>query len=174
MEYTHALESILFYKAEPVSYETLCSVLHCSEEELKEALVSLSDQLTDRGVRLVADGHTAELVTAPEAAPYISALTTNELTKRLGKAGLETLTIILYQAPVTRRDIDYIRGVNSSQIIRNLLIRGLIQKNEEGNTMTRYEPTTDLLKYLGITAPEELPDYEDTRTEIRTYYERSH
>ena len=81
--------------------------------------------------------------------------------KDLGKAGLETLSIILYRGPATRRDIDYIRGVNSQFILRNLLIRGLVEKiqNPDDQRTFFYKPTFQLLSYLGIGKLEDLPEY---------------
>lgn len=174
MNRSQALEAILFYKGEPVSYETLVELLACEPDDLADAIVELENTLADRGIRLVRDKQTVELTTASEASDIINALTQREFTKRLGKAGLETLTIILYQGPVTRRDIDYIRGVNSTQVIRNLLIRGLIRKRDvsENAKLIYYEPTTDLLKHLGITSVDELPEFNDIRSEIAAFYEQ--
>lgn len=170
-----AVESILFYKGEPVPYDTLAEILACNAEELADAIVQLEERLEDSGVRLVRDKRTVELATAPEASDLIRTLTQRELTKKLGKAGLETLTIALYQGPVSRRHIDYIRGVNSAQVLRHLLIRGLIRKRDaaDGSGLTLYEPTTDLLKHLGIGSTEELPEYQSVRDEIDAFYQQS-
>jgi len=167
-----SIEALLFYKAEPVSFESLLEILTCSAEECAEALVRLEQHLQGRGIQLVRDAHMVELVTAPEANDLITNLSYNDLKKNLSKAGLETLTIILYYSPVNRQDIDYIRGVNSSQILRNLLIRGLIQKREIGIKQTIvYEPTIDLYKYLGISHAQQLPNYDSIRAEIQNFFD---
>jgi segregation and condensation protein B len=92
----------------------------------------------------------------------IEELQKEELSRDLGRAGLETLTIILYKGPISRREIDYIRGVNSGFILRNLLIRGLIERAESqtGERSFSYKPTLALLEYLGISKRDDLPEYE--------------
>jgi segregation and condensation protein B len=101
------------------------------------------------------------LGTAPEASALIEQLTREELSKDLGKAGLETLSIIVYKSPITRADLDYIRGVNSSFILRNLQIRGLVEKitNPADARSFLYRPTFELLQHLGVTRVEDLPEY---------------
>jgi segregation and condensation protein B len=86
----------------------------------------------------------------------------------LGKAGLETLAIILYQGPISRADIDYIRGVNSQFIVRNLLIRGLIERvdNPTDARSFLYKTTLDLLSHLGISKIQDLPEYDQVRRDI--------
>ena len=88
----------------------------------------------------------------------------------LGRAGLETISIILYKNPVTKNEIDFIRGVNSQFIIRNLLIRGLIERipnpNGRGNL---YQPTFELLRYMGVEKIENLPDYEKVRVSLTSF-----
>jgi segregation and condensation protein B len=175
MRYDSALEAILFYKREPIGYDTLQRILGCSSEELAEAIVTLEERLAGGGIQLVRDRHTVELATHPDASDMIRTMRKQEMTAQIGKAGLETLTIILYQAPVSRRAIDYIRGVNSGQMLRNLLMRGLIRKHEDesGGRAVYYEPTTDLLKYLGISSPEDLPEAHTFRSEIAALYDMS-
>jgi len=108
------------------------------------------------------------LRSAPQYTETLEQLRKEELSRDLGKAGLETLSIILYRAPVTRAEVDYIRGVNSTFIIRNLLIRGLIEKTPNPNDARSflYKPTFSLLSFLGISNINELPEYEDVRKEI--------
>jgi segregation and condensation protein B len=81
--------------------------------------------------------------------------------KDLGKAGLETLSIVLYKGPISRADIDYVRGVNSAFILRNLSVRGLITKEDN-----KYKPTLDLISHLGIKHIDELPDKETILAEL--------
>ena len=91
--------------------------------------------------------------------------------KDLGKAALETLTIILYRAPVSKGELDYIRGVNSSFILRNLLVRGLVERSINPNDKRSfvYRPTFDLLSHLGIAKIEDLPEYESVGQEIKKF-----
>ena len=89
----------------------------------------------------------------------------------LGKAGSETLAVVLYRGPVSRADIDYIRGVNCAFILRNLQVRGLVQRisNPKNARSFLYEATPDLLKHLGVTEITSLPDYQAMRDELEKF-----
>jgi segregation and condensation protein B len=137
MKLESQIEAILFWKAEPVSIKKLATLLNKTEEEIKAALIFLRGALNERGITLVQLEDEVTLGTSKEASELIESLTKEELTKDLGKAGLETLSIILYQGPISRAEIDYIRGVNSQFILRNLLIRGLIERVD--NTMKTFK-----------------------------------
>jgi segregation and condensation protein B len=162
------LESILFWKGEALSLKKLAEILKRTPEEIKEALSVLETKLEGRGVQLVYKEDEVMLGTRNEMGPTIEALVKEELVKDLGKAGLETLSIILYRGPVSRRDIDYIRGVNSQFILRNLLIRGLVEKvaNPNDQRTFLYKPTFELLTHLGLSSLEQLPEYNEVRNEI--------
>jgi segregation and condensation protein B len=99
-----------------------------------------------------------ELVTAPELDALIESLRRDEMKRDIGKAGAETLAIILYKGPITRAEIDRIRGVNSAFIVRNLLVRGLIAREQAGKGNV-FSVTPTLLAHLGITSKAELPEY---------------
>ena len=116
------------------------------------------------------DEHIA-LRSAPEHSEVLSELHKEELSKDLGKAGLETLSIILYHSPITRTGVDYIRGVNSTFIMRNLLVRGLIEKisNPKDARSFLYYPTFSLLSFLGIPDVNGLPEYKEVREEIKQF-----
>ena len=103
----------------------------------------------------------------------IEELCKEELSRDLGKAGLETLSIVLYRGPITRSGIDYIRGVNSTFILRNLLIRGLVEKipNPNDQRSFLYRATFDLLSHLGIPRVEDLPEYGNTNESIEKFIE---
>jgi len=165
------LEAILFWKGEPVSSKKLAQILGKEPKEIAEALAVLETKLKDRGLSLVFKDDEVMLGTTPSLSPLIEQLTKEELMKDLGKAGLETLSIIIYQGPVTRSEIDYVRGVNSNFIIRNLLVRGLIEKiaNEKDARSFMYRPTFELLQYLGVSRVEDVPDYAKVRTEIEDF-----
>jgi segregation and condensation protein B len=139
-------------------------MLKQTPDEVREALHQLKDSLSLRGIRLLVANDEYSLVTAPEASELISEIIKEELSKDLSKSAVETLSIILYKGKVTRSDIDYIRGVNSTFILRNLLIRGLVEKTDNPNDQRSflYQPTADLLKLLGITSLQDLPKYEET------------
>ncbi len=164
------IEAILFFKGEPVSIKKLEENLKVTKEEIEIAINELRKDLSLRGIVLLEHDSLVSLGTHPEASPLIEKITKEELLKDLGKAGLETLAIILYKKEVLKREIDYIRGVNSSFILRNLLIRGLIEKIEkEGIRGFAYKPTIDLLAYLGIQKIEDLPEYSKVFQELEDF-----
>lgn len=167
------IESILFWKGEPISLDELAKDLGKSVEEIKAAVTDLETKLQGRGLQLIRNGDEIMLGTRSEMGSLIEKLIKDELTKDLGKAGLETLSIILYRGPVTRRDIEYIRGVNSQFILRNLLIRGLIDRiqNPDDQRSFIYKPTFELLSYLGVSSVQELPEYEAVRKELNEHKE---
>lgn len=166
-----ALEAILFFKNEPVKRSWLEKTLKKSPEEVNKGLAELKEHLAGRGISLMEKDDEVALRTAPEYADILTEIRKEALSKDLGKAGLETLSVILYRGPVTRAEIDYIRGVNSTFILRNLLVRGLVEKipNPKDARGYLYRPTFDLLSYLGIATIEELPEYQNVREEIRQF-----
>ena len=167
------LEAILFFKGEPVKKKKLAEILSITGPELEQTIQALSDKLKNGGLRLIQKEDSIELRTAPEAASLIENITKEEFHKDLGKAGMETLSIVLYKAPVTKSDIDYIRGVNSSFILRNLMIRGLVERtvNRTDSRSFIYSPTTDLLAHLGVEKLEDLPEYGKVSDEVEEFYE---
>ena len=116
-----------------------------------------------------------KLTTITEASELIKQITKEELTKDLGKAALETLAIVLYQGPISRADIDYIRGVNSSFILRNLMIRGLIERMNNPNDPRGYlyRPTFELLSHLGITSVKELPEFDTVQENLTDFMRKN-
>jgi segregation and condensation protein B len=162
------IEAILFYRGEPVRIKKLAELLSKTEEEISDALSVLEEKLKNRGVKLVRFEDEVTLSTASEASGIIETITREELSRDLGRAGLETLSIILYRGPITRRDIDFIRGVNSSFILRNLQIRGLAERviNPADQRSFLYKPTIDLLEHLGLQKIEDLPEFTQVRAEM--------
>lgn len=154
------VEGLLFYKSAPQKKQVVMKLFGINETELSSAILVLKERLTSGATRLVETTDEIQLVTAPELAPIIEAMRKSELKADIGKAGAETLAIILYQEPISRAEIDRIRGVNSSFILRNLLIRGLIERNHN-KSRNGYDFTisTALLTHLGVTHKHELPDF---------------
>jgi len=168
---TQIIEAVLFFKGEPMEIAKLAKTVHASEAEVRDALQILEEKLLDRGMRLMRKDDEVMLGTAPECGVLIEEIIKEDLNKDLGKAGLETLAIVIYLGPVTRSRMDHIRGVNSTFIIRNLMIRGLIEKvsNPEDQRSFLYRPTFELLSYLGVNKVEELPEYDAVREEIEGF-----
>jgi segregation and condensation protein B len=166
------LEALLFWKGEPIALKKAAAALGSTEEEVGAALSALEASLATRGLRIMRNGDEIEMRTSPEASALIERLTKEELVRDLGKAGLETLAIILYKGPIRRSEIDYIRGVNSSFILRNLLIRGLIERTSEEESGGRgylYAPTIDLLAHLGVSKIDDLPEYAAVKAEMEAF-----
>jgi len=169
------LESILFWKGEPVSLKELSHTIDASADDVCVALEALGQDLLQagRGISLLITDETYELVTHAAMSEKIEALTKEELTKDLSKAALETLSIILYRAPVKRSEIDYIRGVNSQTILRILSIRGLIDKriDPKDERAYVYTPSADVLKLLGATSQQTIPDFSVVNQDIDAFLE---
>jgi len=125
--------------------------------------LNLNNNLQNRGLVLLQKEDELTLGTSPEFSELIEKLQKEELNKDLSKASLETLSIILYKNGISRAEIDYIRGVNSSFTLRILSIRGLITKELDKKDSRRYiyKPSFDLLSYLGIKNLEELTDFNE-------------
>lgn len=175
MDLEKTIEGVLFYKAEPVSKAELSRFLSVSEEEVKSAVSKLSETLSNRGIALVETETEVQLMTTASLGDIIEALRKDELRRDIGKAGAETLSIVFYRGPVTRAEIDFIRGVNSTFILRNLLMRGLIERIQHPTDKRAflYQVTPALFAHLGIAKKEELQSYSDVM-ETLEHHEREY
>ena len=154
------IESILLFKNEPVTLAELSKILNVPRENLQFAISNLQKKYENSGIVIITDGENYSLGTHPDNSELIEEIQKEELNRDIGRAGLETLAIILYRGPVSRREIDYIRGVNSSFILRSLLIRGLVERTDiPGERSYSYKPTLKLLEHLGVSRREDLPEY---------------
>lgn len=162
-----AVEAVLFAAGEPLEKAELAKLLEVPEKDLQKALEALKTALKGRGLALIDTGREVELRTAPEASLILKKLRESELSRDLGKAGLETLAVIAYRAGSTRSEIDWVRGVNSSTSVRTLLLRGLIEGEEDpqDRRRIRYRLTTDALAHLGVARAEMLPRYAELAKE---------
>lgn len=168
MELDKQIEAVLFWKGEPQSIKKLAASLGKKEEEIKAGLDVLKEKIKDRGVELIFKDDEVMLGTSAEFSHIIERLTKEELVRDLGRAGLETISIIAYKGPISRAEIDYIRGVQSTFILRNLQIRGLVERitNEKDHRSFLYKPTFELLQFLGVAKIEDLPEYEKVKAEL--------
>lgn len=153
------LEGLLFYKAAPITKASIQKQFSVTDEELAVSLTAIRARLESGALRLLETESEIQLVTAPELAPFIESVRKAELKKDIGKAGAETLAIILYKGKVSRAEIDRIRGVNSSFILRALMVRGLITRSGGEGGSHLYAGTTELLAHLGASRKEELVDF---------------
>ncbi len=158
------MEAILFAGGRVVSVKRLASSTNVSVEETQKALEELADRLekNNGGLRLIRHADQVELVTAPDVAESVRRSLQADQQGELSRPSLETLAILAYRGPLTRPELEQIRGVQSSLILRNLQIRGLVEMREESRLgQPTYAATTELLKYLGADRVESLPDYEE-------------
>lgn len=161
---TTALESILFASAKPVAISTLKKMLDVSDEVLLEAIADIKGRFNVEsfGIHVIEHEGKIQLVTNPSQAERVAALLKEETDGELTRPSVETLTIIAYRGPITKPEIEQIRGVNCTLIIRNLLVRGLI---EEADDVERLQPvytvSPDFVRHLGLHSISELPDYGD-------------
>lgn len=174
MELEHQIEAVLFYKTRPVSYAQLRTLFVVDQETLSNALASLSQHLSTRGIRLLTTDTAVQLVTAPEVSELIEQVRTQEQSRDIGSAGAETLAVILYRGPIARSAIDRIRGVNSATILRNLQVRGLIERSGDDSSESGYlyRVTPTLLSHLGITQKESLPEFNETAEAIAAFMDQ--
>jgi segregation and condensation protein B len=162
------IEALLFYKNEPLPIGEIGKLLNESEDQIKIALTQLDQSLKNRGLCLIRTEKLASLATNPDLKDLIDQIAKDEMSKDIGKASLETLAIVLYNGPVSRREVDYIRGVNSTFILRNLTIRGLIEKEEnlKDQRVIKYRASISLLAHLGIKTKDELPEFVDFQKKL--------
>lgn len=159
------LESLLFHYGDPISVKRVASMLKMRDKECEELVLLFQVKLQEdpfRGLMVMRNGEEIQFVTKPEYQHVGGKIVEEEFKEQLTPAALETLSLIAYLGPISRPTIDYIRGVNSGFIVRNLLMRGLVERaqgTERKNTY-EYSVTFDFLKHMGIGNISELPEYE--------------
>lgn len=155
-----ALEALLFVSAEPVGPAQLAAALGISSSDVEEGLTQLESELNQRGLRLQKHNGRLQLTSAPEMAELVDRFLGLEATSHLSRAALETLAIAAYQQPVTRPQIEMVRGVSSDGVMKSLLGKGLIQEVGRAEGPGRpilYGTTTDFLQHFGLNSLAELP-----------------
>lgn len=170
-ELTKAIEALLFAANEPQKIKKLAALLEVSEEEIKAALSGLEEALKERGIRLVSKDDEVFLGSAPEFSAVAEKFFKEEIESELTKTSLETLAIVAYQGPISRSKIEHIRGVNSLYTLRNLMIRGLIERIQDPNDQRSYlyRISFELMKLLGIAKREELPNFAAANEELNKF-----
>jgi segregation and condensation protein B len=165
MELDVLLEGYLFYTATPQPINRLAKVFAVTESDVQSALAKLNARLDGSALCVVTTEHDASLRTAPALGEFVAAIRKNELKTEIGKAGAETLAIIVYRGPVSRTTIDEIRGVNCGHVLRTLEMKGLIKRNENKKDV-RYFATNDLLAHLGVTDITKLAGYQQHMAQL--------
>ncbi len=157
------IEAVLYAAAKPVSFGKLAEWCGATKDEIVSSLGLLTDRLleTESGLQLVLHEGQAELVTRPDAAELVRTVTKQDTQAELTRPSLEALAILAYRGPMTRPELEQIRGVQSSLILRNLMMRGLVEMSEDMRLgQSVYHVTIDFVKHLGIANTSHLPDYE--------------
>jgi segregation and condensation protein B len=157
-----AIESILFVSGRPLEYAELRKLLDIDDESLASGLQALAHQLENqgRGIRLQRLGEQVQLVTAPENARYVAALLGLPMTARLTTAAMETLAVVSYRQPITRAQIEAVRGVNSDRALATLIQHGLVVEIGRAQTVGRpalFATSPEFLQQFGLTSLDQLP-----------------
>jgi segregation and condensation protein B len=158
------LEALLFVAPSSVSLAQLSAALEIPLPEVEKGLAELQERYSQGGLRLQRHQSRIQLTTTPEAAQLVERFLGLDATSRLSRAALETLAMIAYQQPVTRPEIDAVRGVNSDGVLKSLLNKGLIQEMGRAERPGRpilYSTTPDFLQHFGLNSLEELPPLQD-------------
>lgn len=156
------IEGLLFVSSGLVGIHQLAKAVVASESVVESALIELEEHYKEHGhgLRLMRVKSRVQLTTAPEISKTIESYLDLEISTTLSRAALETLSIIAYKQPVTRPDVDAIRGVNSDAVLRTLLSKGLIEELGRSDSPGRpinYGTTPEFLQYFGLESLDKLP-----------------
>ena len=158
------IEALLFVTDEPVSIQHLAQALEVSQSEVATALEQLTEHCKERGLRLQHKDRRVQLVTAPETADYVRRFLGLDTHAKLSTAALETLALVAYRQPVTRAQVEAIRGVNCDSVLRTLLSRGLVVAQgrlDQAGRPIIYGTTFEFLQHFGLSDLSELPALEE-------------
>jgi segregation and condensation protein B len=163
------IEAILFISPSPVSSTQLANVLDQKQKIIEEALKRLDQRFIKTGaLRLQETKGRYQITTSPEISGIIEKFLGIEEITTLSRAAVEALSIVAYRQPITRPEIDDIRGVNSDGVVRNLLNKGLIQEVGRAEGVGRpilYGTTPDFLQFFGLSSISEIPPFELSSTQ---------
>ena len=157
------IESLLFVASRPLSMKEIAKAAQKNVIDVKEALETLKVKYNQEasGIHILTEGEQAQMASNSGNAEMVSQFVKDEVTGELTRAQLEALTVIAYRSPITRPELEQIRGVNCALILRNLLWRGLIEeKDDENKILPVYSPSFETLRHLGVNSIKELADYE--------------
>lgn len=162
------VESLLFVSDGPVTLGRLSEALDVAAYRVEQALELLEERCAGRGLRLERSDNAVQLVTAPDSAAAIERFLGLETKMRFTGAALETLAIVAYRQPVTRPEIEAIRGVDSDSVVRTLMRAGLVEELGRAPTVGRpvlLGTTFEFLHHFGLSSLDELPPLEDNEDE---------
>lgn len=159
MNYEQQIESLLFAAGKPMPYSQIAKILKIDQKEAEQTIRQMQKEYQEqkRGVRIVSNNYQAEMASAPENAEIISQFLNYEKSQ-ISQAKIEALTVLAYKGPLTQVELEEIRGVNCSVILRNVKIDDLIDEIKQ-DAVVKYQVSVKFLKMLGFESIEELPDY---------------
>ncbi len=165
------IEGLLFAEAGSLTFKKLASLTETTEDEVRAAISVLETQGHGRGLTVMRSETEVALAVSPESRAAVADILGKEDARDIGDAGLEVLSVLLYEGPQTRGQIDYIRGVNSSSTLRTLLSRGLVERtgNPTDGREYLYRATIELLAYLGVENAQKLPEYATLSGELAAF-----
>lgn len=164
LELSSRIEALLFVADEPAQLRQLAQALEVTERDVEAALDQLAERCRERGLRLQRSDRQVQFVTAPQAAPDVQRFLGLDNTSTLSTAALETLALVAYRQPLTRSEIEAIRGVNCDSVLRTLLSRGLVAAQgrlDQAGRPIIYGTTFEFLQYFGLSDLSDLPDWAD-------------
>jgi len=175
-EIAKKIEALLFISGEGMTLRALSERIKKSESDIKTALEELRAHLQSaHDLAVLEHDGAVRLVTSPNISSLVEEFANEEFSGDLTRSALETLSIIAYKGPIRRADIDYIRGVNSSFMIRNLLMRGLVERSRDAKDSRSYDyrVSTEFLKFLGLTSLQDLPDHDSFAERLEEFIGRA-
>jgi len=164
------IESILFMSGEPVKMAKIAKITGATKPEIENAILELQTGYADnRGVVILKKEDEVQMATNPENASFLTDLIKSEIQENLSRTSLEVLSIVAYRGPVSRAEIEAIRGVNSSFSLRSLMMRGLLERveNPSDSRGYLYKISFEFLKKLGLDSVSKLPDWESLSKDER-------
>lgn len=163
------IESILFISGDPVKISRIAKVTGAEIPEIENAILVLQGEYAEKGMNILTKEDEVQMATNPENAGIVDQLVKSEIQENLSKAGLEVLAIVAYRGPITRVEIEAVRGVNCSFTLRSLLMRGLVERidNPKDNRGYLYKISFEFLKKMGVDSVSQLPDFESLSKDER-------
>jgi segregation and condensation protein B len=162
MNLVSKIESILFVASKPLAVSKIAKAIEVDTDKIEDALETLKMKYNrdDSGINILTEGDRIQMGTNPDNSDVLSGFIKEEISGELTKAQLETLTVVAYRGPITRPELEEIRGVNCAVILRNLMIRGLVEEKDDPEKMLpAYNVSFEALRHLGVNSIDELPDY---------------
>lgn len=160
------IETLLFVAPRPMSVKEIAKNIGVSAEKAASAVFAIKEKynVPESGIHIIDNGADMQMAANPENFELAEKIAAREISGELTRAQLETLTVVAYLGPVTRPELEQIRGVNCSIILRNLRMRGLVDEDESSSAIVpSYRISTSALRFLGIKIPSDLPDYNELR-----------